>query len=441
MTGIILAAGEGSRMNNPDGPPKVLMELWGQTLLEHTLNTLTSLGISRCIVVGGYRGEEIEQFILRKGLHRRMDLRVVYNDRWQEGNASSILAARPYLTDDRFVVVMGDHLFDPSGLQGFLKVRGDFVGVFDSNPRFVDITEATKARSRRGHVVALSKDLTEYKYVDTGLFICSQRIFPFIEECLADGVGTFNEVKRRWVAQGHILHIFDCQGAFWMDVDTPEDLARAREIMKNRLLKPRDGIVARWLNRRLSIPVSRWLVRHTFLTPNQITFGVFILSVVAAMMFGWGSGIPVVLAGLLAQVASVLDGCDGEVARLRQMASPHGAWLDAVLDRWADALLIGGMTWGAWRVLEQPWVWPLGFLGLAGTLMISYSEARYEGAFRETPRFGDGILAKRDVRLFLMMLGGVTGHLALALALLAILTLAESLRRGIVVMRGSPAVG
>lgn len=433
MEAVILAAGEGSRMKHPEGLPKVLVDLWGQTLLEHVLSALTALGVREFILVVGYRGEEIEQWIHRRRLSQRWPIRVVRNPRWPEGNASSILAARPYLKGDRFVVAMGDHLFDPQALQGFLKVRGDFVGVFDSHPRFVNMAEATKAQSRRGHVVALGKDLTEFQYVDTGLFICSRRIFPFIEECLAEGAGTFNEVKRRWVARGHILHIFDSQGAFWMDVDTPEDLARAQEWIGRQLEKSRDGPIARWLNRRLSLPISRWLVRHTSLTPNQITVGVFGLTLLAALLFGWGRGFPLILAGLLAQAASVLDGCDGEVARLRYMSTPYGAWLDAMLDRWGDMLLVGGMAWGAWCALGHPGIWLLGFLALAGSFAISYSEARYEGAFREPPLFGDGIPAKRDARLFLIMLGGLTGQPLVALLLIAALTLVESTRRGVVI--------
>jgi CDP-L-myo-inositol myo-inositolphosphotransferase len=431
MQAVILAAGEGSRMNHPEGQPKVLIDLCGQTLLEHVLSALAAIGVSEFVIVVGYQGEEIENWIRRQRLDQQWPLTVVHNNRWSEGNASSILAARPYLKDNRFVVAMGDHLFDPLGVQGFLKVRGDFVGVFDSNPRFVDVAEATKAQSHRGYVVALGKNLTTFRYVDTGLFLCSQRIFPFIEECLAEGVGTFNEVKRRWIAKGHILHIFDCQGMFWIDVDTLEDLERARGILLARLRKSRDGIVARGLNRRLSMPISRWLVRHTSLTPNQITVGVFGLSVLAALLFCSGTGLPVVMGALLTQLASILDGCDGEVARLRHMSTPYGAWLDAVLDRWADTLLIGGITMGLWRAFGQPWVWPLGFLALAGSLSISYSEARYEEAFREPSPFGHGIPAKRDARLFMIMLGGLTGRPVLALLGIGLLTLAENIRRAI----------
>jgi len=428
MQAIILAAGEGSRMNDLDGPPKVLLSLHSQTLMEHHLNALSSVGVTSFIVVGGHQSEMIEQFVARKGLARRFNLGVIRNDRWPAGNASSILAARPCVNDDRFVVVMGDHLYDPEGLRGFLKVRGDFVGVFDSVPRFVDVAEATKAASRNGHVTALGKELTEFKYVDTGTFICSRRIFPFIEECLADGQGTFNEVKRRWITQ-HILHIFDCQGAFWMDVDTTEDLETARELIQMRLRRPRDGLVARHLNRRLSMPLSRWLVNHTQMTPNQISVGTFALTLVSAALFCFGPGMFSILAGLLAQFISVADGCDGEVARLRHMSTAYGAWLDAVLDRLADALLVGGMTYGAWQAHGAAWVWPIGFMALVGSFAVSYTEARYEGAFGQSPSFGDGLPAKRDMRLLLIMLGGLTGQLAGVLGLIAFLTTAEVVRR------------
>ena len=428
MQGIILAAGDGSRMNDPNGLPKVLLDLHSQTLLEYHLNTLSLLGVTSFVIVVGYQGETVKQFIAHKGLAQRFTLSVIDNDRWREGNASSILAARPCVEDDRFVVVMGDHLFDSEGLHGFLKVRGDFVGVFDSAPRFVDVTEATKAMSYRGHITALGKQLTEFKYVDTGMFICSQRIFPFIEECLADGIGTFNEVKRRWIAH-HILHVFDCRGTFWMDVDTSEDLAKAREQIGRRLRKPRDGLVARFLNRRLSIPLSCWLVNHTQITPNQITVGTFVLSLVSAALFCWGPGTMSAMAGLLAQFVSVADGCDGEVARLRHMGTAYGAWLDAVLDRLADALLVGSMTYGAWQSHGTLWIWLVGFMALTGSFAISYTEARYEGAFGQSPSFGDGLPAKRDMRLLLIMLGGVTGQLAGALGVIAFLTIAEIIRR------------
>lgn len=430
MQAVILAAGRGSRMNDPESPPKLLLNLHDQTLLEHNLNALSSIGVTRFVVVVGHRGEMVEDFIASKNLTRRFDLCVAWNDRWWEGSASSILAARSHLmdVDDRFVLMMGDHLFDSEGLRGLLKVQGDLVGVFDSTPRFVDVDEATKAASCDGFVTAIGKELGDFQYIDAGVFLCSHRIFPFIEECMADGLSTFNEVKQRWIAE-HALQIFDCQGAFWVDVDTLQELEKARALLRERVGKPRDGLVARLLNRRLSMPISRWLVQHTQITPNQISVGAFVFTLVPMWLFSFGPGVFSVIAGLLAQLISIVDGCDGEVARLRHMSTAYGAWLDALLDRLADALVIGGMTYGAWRSHGASWVWLLGFAALVGSFAISYTEARYEGAFGQPPAFGDGLPAKRDMRLFLIMLGGVTGQLIGALGLIAVLTTGEVIRR------------
>jgi len=429
MKAIILAAGEGRRMNHPDGPPKVLLDLYGLTLLEYHLHVLSFLGVTDFVIVTGHRGDVVEDYIERKGLSRRFNLCLVANDRWLEGNASSILAAREYVGEDRFAVVMGDHLFDPESLRGLPKVRGEFIGVFDSAPRYVDIAEATKATSRHGHVVTLSKDLAEFKYVDTGLFIGAPGLFPFIEQCLANGQGIFNEVKRRWIASGNILHIFDCHGAFWMDIDTEDDLAKARKVIRNRLIQPRDGWVAKYFNRPLSTRLSP-IVARTSVTPNQISLIVFSLSVLAAYLFAQGEYWLAAIGGALAQLSSVLDGVDGEVARLKYRASPFGTWLDSVLDRWADALLIFGVVYGSWKTTGIVWIWMLGFLALAASLILSYTESRYESSFRRAmPHGGFRLPATRDVRLFLIMIGGLTVQMPLALAVISILATAEILRR------------
>jgi choline kinase/phosphatidylglycerophosphate synthase len=428
MQAIVLAAGRGSRMDDTDGRPKLLLELHGQTLLERQLETLSSIGVTAFVIVVGYRGDMVEHFIAERDLAQRYDLRVVHNKRWQEGNASSILAARRCVRDERFMVVMGDHLFDPQGLRGILEAHGDFVGVFDSAPRFVDLSEATRAMGHRGRITAIGKELTAFRYVDTGMFICPQQIFAFIEECLAEGIGSFNEIKSRWIARNP-MHFYDCRGAFWMDVDTPQDLVKACEHIDARLSRARDGVVSRALNRRLSAPLSRWLVEHTRVTPNQLSAGAFALALASAALFCWPSWVASAAGGLLAEVSSVVDGCDGEVARLRRMSTAYGAWLDAVLDRMADALLLGGMAFGGWLYHRAIWVWPVGFAALAGAFAVSYTEARYEAAFGQAPVFGDGLPAKRDTRMLLIMLGGVTRQMAAALALIATLTLAEVARR------------
>ena len=179
-----------------------------------------------------------------------------------------------------------------------------------------------------------------------------------------------------------------------------------------------DGIVSRHLNRRLSRPMAR-LLSHTPVTPNQVSVASLGIAVLSFLSFASGFN---VLGGVLAQLSSIMDGADGDLARMKRATSPFGGFLDAVLDRYADALvLLGVILWATARHAD-PVVWIVGFWALAGTLVISYTRARTEAGRRG--RFDRGItsLASRDVRLFLVMLGAVVGQGLATLVVIAVLT-------------------
>ncbi|MCP5464977.1 MAG: CDP-alcohol phosphatidyltransferase family protein [Deltaproteobacteria bacterium] len=91
------------------------------------------------------------------------------------------------------------------------------------------------------------------------------------------------------------------------------------------------GWITRSVNKRISFFLTRYLVR-TNITPNQITWFCLFLGVVGCALLlsaSWGSR---VFGAFLIQMSSVLDGCDGEVARLKIISSNFGAWLDTVVD-------------------------------------------------------------------------------------------------------------
>lgn len=179
-----------------------------------------------------------------------------------------------------------------------------------------------------------------------------------------------------------------------------------------------DGLVSRHLNRKISRPITR-LLAPTGITPNQVTFISFLIALLASAAFALGSN---VLGGLLAQFSSIVDGVDGEIARLKGLASPFGAFYDAVLDRYADAAIILGMILWALRFESWTGTWPLGLLALLGSLMISYSAARSEAS--TGVRFDHGLssFSSRDIRLFIVMLGSLVGQVYWTLVLLAVLT-------------------
>ncbi len=125
----------------------------------------------------------------------------------------------------------------------------------------------------------------------------------------------------------------------------------------------------------------------------------------------------------MAQIASVMDGVDGDLARLKGMVSPFGAFFDAVLDRYADAAIILGMTWWAIQQEGLAGTWLVGILALLGCFMVSYSWARAEASLQaksDVPFLSR--LAGRDARLLLIMFGGILGKGFYTLLTLALLT-------------------
>lgn len=95
--------------------------------------------------------------------------------------------------------------------------------------------------------------------------------------------------------------------------------------------KPQDGFVSRFLNRPISSRITRLLVKFP-IHPSAFTASIFVLPLVAGVFLMRGDYISVLLGAAIFQVFSVLDGCDGEIARARNLESKFGERLDNVCD-------------------------------------------------------------------------------------------------------------
>lgn len=142
--------------------------------------------------------------------------------------------------------------------------------------------------------------------------------------------------------------------------------------------KPMDRFVLRWMKVHLSSRVTTWIIVIPWLRPWMITVVASLLGVAGGCAFALGLGW---LAGVLALASQVLDGVDGQYARLTGRQGPAGAFLDSLMDRYTDGALVIGLTV---YVISLPtsipisaWV-ALSFLALVGTGLVSYSTARAE---------------------------------------------------------------
>ncbi len=428
MKAVILAAGEGRRIGAPrKGRPKPLMRLLGLPLILRSVLTLKEAGIKDIVVVVGYRGDLIKE---RIGDGRRYGVRITYveNPNWKEGNALSLLSARGKV-GKRFLLLMADHVFSPEIIRRLSLRRpapGEAIVAIDSSPaEYIDMEDATKVLLKEGIVRGVGKELKDYNAVDCGAFMITEEVMEYAEKVVEAGKDSLNHVMNSLSMEGR-LKAFDIGEEFWIDVDTEEALKIAEKLLLNNLIKPTDGFISRVLNRPVSKRITRWLV-NTSLTPNTLSIISFVICLISAALFSIGNYISFLIGGLLAQFTSVLDGCDGEVARLKFQSSRYGAWLDAVLDRYGDAAIVLGIIYGLWNYSANPNVWLVGYVALVGSLVSSYTATKYDELIRKTRdstwRFG------RDTRLFLVMVFSILNELYLFLVFIGVLSNLVSLRR------------
>ena len=435
MKCLIIAAGMGSRLWKK-GKSKPLISILGVPLIERVLRSAIQTGIDDFYVVGGYQGDRLRDFL--DGLARRCPVKITYihNDDWELGNGLSVLKAREHL-DGPFLLLMGDHLFDPGILHDLASKPLEEVEItlamdFDTANALIDTDDVTRVMSANGKVRAIGKGLGEYNGFDTGIFLCTPILFDALEQSAEKHRDTSLTGGVRILAAAGKVNTFDIGGRFWLDVDNPKDAARAESILLDQLRgKPTDGPVSRYINRPVSVRISRYLSRLP-VTPNHISLGSFLCSLIAAGLFAFG-GYPALLAGgVVAQFASIIDGCDGEIARLKFRQSDFGGWFDAVLDRYADAFLLFGMTWRIYGERADGLALIIGFLAIVGSFMLSYTADKYDHFIRARMTVVRSLRIGRDSRIFIIFLGALFNQPFLALLVIAVVMNGETLRRVVV---------
>lgn len=432
MKCLIIAAGEGSRLQQK-GESKPLVPILGVPLIERVIRTALEAGVDEFHVVVGYRGDRVREFLMELAARIAVPIKTLVNDDWDNGNGLSVLKAQGVLSEP-FLLLMADHLFAPhlvTELTALSLSPGEIALAVDTDTTnaLVDMADVTRVKVEAGKILDIGKEITDFSGFDTGAFMCTAALFAALEQSRRAGDATLSGAVRILASEGNAKAIDTHE--FWIDVDDPAAHARAEQALLDRLRdKPNDGPVARYLNRPVSIRLSRYLSRLD-VTPNEISVVSFLGSVIAAGLFAFGGYFALALGGVLAQFASILDGCDGEVARLKFQSSDFGGWFDAVLDRYADAFLLFGLSWHVAAEQGGSWIAVVGFMAIVGSFMLSYTADKYDNLMRQRIEAGGqaGLRMGRDVRVFLIFLGAVTHLIFPVLLLIAVVMNLEVVRR------------
>ncbi|HEC79516.1 MAG TPA: hypothetical protein ENI34_10340 [candidate division WOR-3 bacterium] len=436
MKCLIIASGRGSRLATRS-PSKPLTPVLGLPLIARVILKARKAGIKEFYIVTGYRGKELQEYLKLFAEERRLKITCLHNENWERENGLSVLKAKDVIKE-KFILLMSDHIIDENIIKKLKNQKisdGEVILAVDSNiknNRFVNIDDATKVIVKDQRVVDIGKELESYNAYDTGVFLCTPAIFKALKQSSERG-NTSLSGGMKILARKSCVKAFDVNGNYWIDVDDEAQLMRAEHHLTRILInKECDGPVAKYINRPFSLRITKFLMK-TKIQPNTITVFCFLISIIAALFLSLKGYLPLAIGAVLAQLASILDGCDGEIARLKDLETRFGGWFDAVLDRYADALLLLGLTYHIFQEMNNPGVIFLGAAALIGSLINSYTAEKYDGFFskKRNQYFRIG----RDLRIFIIFLGGLFNQPLAALVLIAFLMNIENIRRIVVLSR------
>jgi CDP-L-myo-inositol myo-inositolphosphotransferase len=431
---VILAAGRASRLSaRTGGGSKATLMLGGMPLVERSVRTVLDAGIERVVVVLGHDAEAVERCL---DVFSPAIVQTVRAPDWTLGNSASLMAASPFVAgEDLFLLVTADHLFSRGTLTPVVEAGGPAVLV-DPDPGAA-LAGGTRVRIAAGFITACSKDLDE-SAIDCGAFLVTPAIFDYYTAAATRGDFSLAALLTGFAHDEALQAVTLPAGAWWRDVDTPDDLSGADVMLRRSLVKPSDGPISRALNRPLSTRLSMTLAS---LRPSPMVLTVLtsVVGLIAALLLGARLGIA---GGVLAQLTSVLDGVDGEIARLQFKETPRGHFVDGLLDRLVDTALIAGL--GVWAASQGAPAALLIVLVAAATAAVILSMATKDrvqmmGLRPDRDTFGSHLFGGRDGRLLIVALGSISGFPLPTIAAVALTSGAGLVPRLVYVLRSPEA--
>jgi len=395
-------------------------------MAERSIAQLLMAGVERFVVVLGCDAGLVQDECERVARRRRCHISFIVAEDWEKGNGCSTAAAAPLVGKNPFLLTMVDHLLPLGMIRDVLAnppTQDEITLAVDHDTENVfDLSDLTKVEVSRGRITAIGKGLATWNGGDTGLLYCSPRLFEGLARAHERGEFSLTDGIRECAAHGGVRAI-DVTGEHWLDVDHPEALEEAVHQIDAAMAKGgADGFISQYINRPLSRRLSVALSK-TPLTPNHITLVSFFMGLLGSVGLARTDPWFWIAGGILIQIASIVDGCDGEIARVKLLEGPQGAWLDSVLDRYADLAIGLAVTFAASQLHDAPWVWPAGFAATASFVMASYVTKEFQLRFqRPYPNNLVSRLKRRDLRIFVIAVGAVVGHPFVALLAIGSLT-------------------
>ncbi len=436
MDALILAAGDGTRLNLPN-TAKVLVKVWNVPLIEHVLWRLQGAGVTRAVIVVGHLGNQIKEKL--RDNWRGVELVYRETDWYGDGVLKSVAKAKDAL-GDRFVLIFGDTIVGTDTMRDLVKKRADLVfGVVRSEH---PDSAVALIKNRKLQRVGMHSEMQEWNAVLTGVCVCDKKaFFRAVNACMRKGRFDRPHAIQWMIEHKYKVAYYDMSDRMWLDIDTRLDLEDAEEELFDRAwtrrLSPRNrDFFRRVFNLSISLRVSR-LVARTNITPNQLTTLGMLGFIAAGILM---SAQHFVLGSIIAYSSAIIDAIDGKISRLKNQQSVRGAFYDSISDRISEFSVIGGLTIGLFKIYKSNYLLLLGFITLFGWTVRFYMKELFSNKIDDRtwshfyiPRWMD--LRARDIGIFAVLVFSAFGFPLLGLLYLAIFSNAFMLMRFFQCMR------
>ena len=428
-TAVILAAGKGERISNTDEfVAKPLIKIFDVSLIERSIkNLINNLNVKKIYIVTGFNHEEINDHLVKLKNKLSLNVEVVFAKNWEKGNGASFLAILDKMNHQQFYLLMADHLFNNEFYNAISKYKMNnksYLIISRTLSSLNDFNDATKVNVVDDKINDIGKSINDNNAFDTGFFILNSDEFNNVNKLSVREKLSLSEVIQELVQQKK-LYFIEVPEDSWFDIDTSQDLTKAKNyLLNNSSSKINDGSISKYINR----PISQWMTSKIIdypLTPNQISIAVFFISVFSGLIISIEGYFFLLLGALLAQLSSILDGCDGEIARLKLLESKFGGWFDRVLDRYSDLFILMGLTFHTYFIHKTLTVFFIGFIVVGGKIISSYTAFVYDTVVSAHNNFRIG----RDLIIFIILIGAVLNIPYITLVVLAFIMNAEVCKR------------
>ena len=234
MIGVILAAGMAKRLRPlTDTMPKCLLKVGGRTLLERTVDAMHQAGITEFVVVTGYRGDMIRDFLVTH--FQQFSFHFLHNaDYEHNNNIYSLWMAGEVVRGKDFLLMDSDILCDPAAVvriadenTAALAVNRHECGeeemkvVVDSDMRITEISKTCRPEDAMGESVGIEKITADYSgalYKELDQMILEEKLIDIFYE----------RAFERLIPQSHTFRVVDTSSYFSYEIDTPEDYDHVR---------------------------------------------------------------------------------------------------------------------------------------------------------------------------------------------------------------------